>query len=249
MISWPPPPAAGRGDLPSHGEASAFALGCAPQLESMIVDQPGYIIASPAFNQCEPLHLVIGHNAADQGTAETRCTMQRIGTVFMLSVGALAMMAAVAVTDEPVRMLDACDPATFNATFGAGVCADVGGDVTVEEFFSPNVLPEGHPAWENEPSYVKIKPGERVKVTNEGGEVHTFTELMAFGGGFYPPLNNPTGSTEVVPERGSAGAPNPALVFVPSGGKLEVTGLGVGTHLFECCIHPFMRAVIKVEEK
>jgi plastocyanin len=175
--------------------------------------------------------------------------MQRIGTVFMLSVGALAMMAAVAVADETVRMLDACDPATFNATFGAGVCADVGGDVTVEEFFSPNVLPEGHPAWENEPPYIKIRPGERVKVTNEGGEVHTFTEVMAFGGGFYPPLNNPTGSTEVVPECGSSNAPDPTLVFVPSSGKLEVTGLGVGIHLFECCIHPFMRAVIKVEEK
>ena len=166
--------------------------------------------------------------------------------VFTLLVGALAMGAGMAVADKKVRILDACDPATFNAMFGAGICADVGGDVTVEEFLSPDVLPEGHPAWTNEPSYIRIKPDERVKVTNEGGEVHTFTEVMAFGGGFFPPLNNPTDSTSVVPECGDANAPNPALVFIPPWGQQQLTGLGVGTHLFECCIHPWMRAAIKV---
>ena len=82
--------------------------------------------------------------------------MERIGLVFMLSVGVMAMMAAEAVADKKVRILDACDPATFNDAFGPGVCADVGGDVTVEEFLSPNVLPEGHPAWTNEPAYIRI---------------------------------------------------------------------------------------------
>ena len=72
---------------------------------------------------------------------------------------------------------------------------------------------------------------------------------MAFGGGFFPLLNNPTDSTVLVPECGDANAPNPALVFIPSGGKLQLTGLGVGAHLFECCIHPWMRAAIKVVDK
>jgi plastocyanin len=174
--------------------------------------------------------------------------MRRIGLALVLVVGALAMMAAVAIADKKVGILDACDPATFNAIV-EGVCADVGGDVTFEEFSSPNVLPEGHPAWSNEPSYIRIKLGERVKVTNKGGEEHTFTEVMAFGGGFIPFLNNPTGSTAVVPECGSADVPHPDLIFIPSGGKLEVTGLSVGTHLFECCIHPWMRAAIKVIDK
>jgi hypothetical protein len=146
--------------------------------------------------------------------------MVRIGLIFTLSVGVLAMMAAVAVADKKkVEMRDACDSATFNDHFGAGACQDVGGDVTVDEFLSPNILPEGHPAWDFEPSYIKIKRGERVKVTNEGGETHTFTEVAAFGGGFFPLLNNPTDSTDVVPECGSAFAPHPAVVLVPSGGK------------------------------
>jgi plastocyanin len=176
--------------------------------------------------------------------------MQRIGMVFVCLVGALAMVAAVAEADKKVRILDACDPATFNAHFGQVVCADVGGDVTIDEFLSPSVLPEGHPAWTNEPSYLRIKPGERVKVTNEGGEVHTFTEVVAFGGGFQPFLNNPTDSTDIVPECGSAPfVPNPAVVFIPAGGKLEVTGLGVGIHLFECCLHPWVRAAIRVVDE
>ena len=174
--------------------------------------------------------------------------MVRTGVIYTLSVGALAMMAAVAVAHTKVEMRDACDSASFNAFFGPVVCQDVGGDVTIDEFLSPNVLPARHPAWDFEPSYFKIKPGERVKVINEGGEVHTFTEVTAFGGGFIPFLNNRAGAPGV-PECGSDFVPNPALVFVSSGDKQELTGLGVGIHLFECCLHPWMRAVIKVIEK
>ena len=171
--------------------------------------------------------------------------MHRIRLVLALVIGAWAMVAAVAVAGEKVRILDACDPATFNAVIGPGTCADVGGDVTFAEFLSPNVLPEGHPGWSNEPSYIRLKPDEKVKITNKGGETHTFTEVAAFGGGFIPLLN--LTESPVAPECVSdAGGPDPALVFIPSGGKLQVTGLGVGTHLFECCIHPWMRAAIKV---
>ena len=174
--------------------------------------------------------------------------MRRIGLALALVVGASAMVAAVAVADKKVSILDACDPPTFNA-IAEGICVDIGGDVTFEEFSSDNVLPEGHPAWTNEPSYLRIKPGERVKVTNKGGEEHTFTEVVAFGGGFIPFLNNPTESEVVVPECGSVNTPPPDLIFIPSGGKAQVKGLSVGTHLFMCCIHPWMRAAIKVVDE
>jgi len=39
-----------------------------------------------------------------------------------------------------------------------------------------------------------------------------------------------------------------ARTFLAPGASLKVKGLDVGTHLFECCIHPWMRAAIKVEE-
>ena len=112
--------------------------------------------------------------------------MVRIGVIFTVAVGVVVMMAAMAGAAKRVEMRDACDSVTFNDHFGAGACQDVGGDVTVEEFLSSNVLPEGHPAWTNEPSYLRIKTGERGKVTNKGGEPHTFTEVAAFGGGFIP---------------------------------------------------------------
>ena len=91
--------------------------------------------------------------------------MVRIGVIFTVAVGVVVMMAAMAGAAKRVEMRDACDSATFNDHFGAGACQDVGGDVTVDEFLSPTILPEGHPAWEFEPSYIKIKPGQRVKVT------------------------------------------------------------------------------------
>jgi plastocyanin len=77
-----------------------------------------------------------------------------------------------------------------------------------------------------------------VKVTNRGGRVHTFTEVAEFGGGRVPPLNQ-----GLVPAPECATATN-----VPPGTSQEVTGLGPGNHRFQCCIHPWMRALVKVGE-
>ena len=35
--------------------------------------------------------------------------------------------------------------------------------------------------------------------------------------------------------------------FVAPGGRLELDNLAAGDHRFMCCIHPWMRALIKVE--
>jgi plastocyanin len=172
--------------------------------------------------------------------------MRKIGPALALLVNIYTLgPATVAADDKKVTILDACDPATFNAAIGEGTCIDVGGTVTFSEFISPAVLPEGHPGWTNQPSYLQIKPGGRVKITNKGGETHTFTKVAAFGGGLIPLLN--LTESPLAPECvGAGGAPNPALVFIPPGGKHEVKGLSVGTHLFECCIHPWMRAAVTV---
>ena len=37
-------------------------------------------------------------------------------------------------------------------------------------------------------------------------------------------------------------------VNVPPGGTVHVTGLSAGNHRFMCCIHPWMRAIIKVDD-
>lgn len=181
--------------------------------------------------------------------------MYRISIALALLVGVLAMVAAVAAANE-ILVLDDCDPASWNAPppggFGPGACV-IDGTVTIGEFLgiSPNppVLPWGHPAWRNEPSYITIEPGDTVTAINDGGRRHTFTEVAQFGGGIVPSLNNPTGSRAVLPECGAAGALSSAAAatLLSPGASLEVTGLGVGTHLFQCCFHPWMHAAIKVK--
>ena len=156
--------------------------------------------------------------------------------------------------DFHITMLDNCatdDPA-YN-DFGG--CPQGGqfpgsssyaGDVSVAEFFgllfsplAPGAQVIGHPSWRNEPSYISIPSGHDVRVTNRGGRAHTFTKVANFGGGFVGDLN---GALLQAPEC------NPGAVeFVPYGGSQKLTGLEPGLHTFQCCIHPWMRAAIKVQ--
>ena len=172
--------------------------------------------------------------------------MRRIGVTLALSVGVLAMIAAIAAAGvEEVVVLDECDPATFDAALGPGTCMNVAGTAKVDLFVFRAALPTGHEDWLFYPTEISIKKGDILIATNQGGEVHTFTEVKEFGNGFVPPLNNPTGSTAAVPEcAGGFSIPAVASTRVIQGSSLQVTGLEKGTHRFECCIHPWMRVVI-----
>ena len=90
-----------------------------------------------------------------------------------------------------------------------------------------------------DPTYLKTEPEETVHVTNNGGRNHTFTEVAHYGGGLVPGLN--IGLTDA-PECSSAHVLRP-------GDSKDVTGLSTGIHEFQCCIHPWMRALIKVLDK
>jgi plastocyanin len=98
----------------------------------------------------------------------------------------------------------------------------------------------GHQSWRNDPSYLQVHTGQDVRVTNRGGRVHTFTRVANFGGGRIPPL-----SQGLVPAP-ECFPPTPAG-NVPPGESVEVTGLTPGNHRFQCCFHPWMRAMVKVE--
>lgn len=145
--------------------------------------------------------------------------------------------------DDPgeISLLDDCD-ARDPAWAATGGCKLKNGDVTNAEFgtflTSPLSLSTvGHPAWTIEPTYLKAQPSVSVKVTNRGGRVHTFTEVANFGGGRVRPLN-----------KGLVPAPEciaSSDVLAP-GERIHVKGLGVGNHRFQCCIHPWMRALINV---
>ena len=147
-----------------------------------------------------------------------------------------------------IAVLDDCDP-NDPAWAPTGGCTRKDGVVTNAEFnaflTSPRYLSTvGHPAWRNEPSYVKVEPGQSVRVTNEGGRVHTFTEVANFGGGRVPPLNaSQPGIPPMTPAPECLAA---GVVDIPGGGKDVVDGLTPGNHKFQCCIHPWMRTMIKV---
>ncbi len=178
-----------------------------------------------------------------------------IGIAVALSLGPWRTRAVKAAASEgegedQIAIRDDCDP-TDPAFAPTGGCALEKGDVTNNEFNallgSPLALPPppplpfiiGHPAWRNDPSYLKVEQNETVEVTNKGGRGHTFTEVKAYGGGRIPPLNN---GLKPAPECATATTLTP-------GASTEVTGLSVGIHRFQCCIHPWMRALIKVKPK
>ena len=150
--------------------------------------------------------------------------------------------------DPRIALMDNCDPNTF---MGLCVVLPRPGDTTFAEFldllFSPNIdnarVFVGHPAWRFEPSYVSIRAGQTVRVTNSGGEDHTFTEVANYGGGSIAFLNGP--DVKLAP--GCPADPN-NLEVVPQGDTLKIKGLSPGPHKFMCCIHPWMRAVVDVEE-
>lgn len=165
-----------------------------------------------------------------------------MGIAVALSVGTWTRGAVIAAeSDEKIAILDDCDP-TDPTWAPTGGCTLEEGDVNRAEFNALVVSPlslatVGHPAWRNQPSYLTVEPDETVRVRNRGGRGHTFTEVAAFGGGFIPPLN-----------QGLTAAPECATATVlPPGAKSKVTGLSAGDHRFQCCIHPWMRALIKVK--
>jgi len=97
----------------------------------------------------------------------------------------------------------------------------------------------GHQAWRNDPPYLKIREGQTVRVRNRGGRAHTFTEVANFGGGKIP---NPGLN------KGLVTAPEcPASTNLAPGASTTVENLAAGNHRFQCCIHPWMRAIVKVK--
>jgi hypothetical protein len=142
-----------------------------------------------------------------------------------------------------IAIRDDCDPRDPGWA-PTGGCLLRRGNVTFAEFnrelSSPLSLSVvGHQGWRNDPSYLVTLAGGTVQVRNAGGRAHTFTEVAQFGGGKVP---NPALN------KGLVTAPEcPGSVNIPPGGTTEVSGLAVGDHRFQCCIHPWMRELIKVK--
>jgi hypothetical protein len=154
-----------------------------------------------------------------------------------------------------IQARDACDPATFPAS----LCTrtdDSGGTVTFDELLAVVGKKRSHPAWRFTQDDVTVHRGASVVAQfGRGGEVHTFTDVTAtgFGPGCIDILNRLVfGKPDLAPVCSdidpAAGVPK---VFLETGlfpGRtIPVDTRAPGTHLFECLIHPWMRATVTVE--
>jgi hypothetical protein len=103
------------------------------------------------------------------------------------------------------------------------------------------------------PDQAQMNVGETFVATDVGGELHSFTEVKAFGGGIVPLLNQLSNSGPTRPECGaaiaafSAGVPNSSFVL-PGQSFTETEGPNEAGHpnLYQCCIHPWMHETITV---
>ena len=141
-----------------------------------------------------------------------------------------------------IAIRDDCDP-TDAAWAPTGGCLLRRGNVRFAEFNAElssllSTAVVGHQGWRNDPSYLVAEVGRTVRVRNEGGRVHTFTEVAQFGGGRVP---NPGLN------KGLVQAPEcPGSTDIRPGETVELSDLLPGNHRFQCCIHPWMRGIVKV---
>ncbi|MGQ0650066.1 MAG: hypothetical protein ACT4P7_21155 [Gemmatimonadaceae bacterium] len=140
-------------------------------------------------------------------------------------------------TQATVSILDECEPISFNAALGPGTCVG-DGTVTFEAFLAELRQTRRVATWQNSPREVRMLAGQTLVGTNLGGEVHTFTEVAAFGGGIVPILNDLARTPIVAPECLALGQAD----FIPPGGTFSEVETDVGVEKYMCCIHPWMKA-------
>lgn len=170
-----------------------------------------------------------------------------VGAAFAL-VALLSLTAGAGAVqgDKKIRLLDDCDPVTFSGVPGGCIG---NGHTTFAEFIEELEETQDVHKWRNQPSQMHLNVGRPTLIENRGGEVHTFTPVAAFGGGFVPDLNALSGNPVPAPECLNFGS----ITFIPAGaveeGPTAGTGeLPVGLSRFQCCIHPWMRTVIEVHQ-
>ena len=145
-----------------------------------------------------------------------------------------------------MRLLDECESVSFNATFGPNFCVK-SGSVTADRFLAA-LDTGGSPAWWINNREESIKAGDPLHVINQGGILHTFTEVKAFGQGVIDPFN------VAVKEQGRAVKPDGTAVgfgdigptgVAPTTGSLDITPTK-GVHRYQCIFHPWMRTTVTV---
>jgi len=173
--------------------------------------------------------------------AAAACSDRAVETEPLLSAnGSVASLDKGGTTDRTVNMMDACDGPTFNAM---GIFCARNGGVSFNSLFGQLATQGFAGAWHNAPSQMDAKVGLTLFAVNKGGEVHTFTQVAHFGGGFVPEINGVLHLTPV-PECLALLTPGHDDDFIPPGGADTDDVVQPGTTLYQCCIHPWMHTVV-----
>jgi plastocyanin len=199
----------------------------------------------------------------DASSIDVRKTCQRQGKPFCWwwmmkrSIGSLLALLApfvltycndseanvlVPISNGTVAILDECDPTTFNAALGAGACTRQG-TVTFAAFNAELAATKSVSTWRFNPSSMTMTIGGTITATNQGGETHTFTQVAQFGGGTVAALNQASGNLIETPE---CAAITNADLIAPGGSFTTGQLATAGTHLYQCCIHPWMHETVTV---
>lgn len=160
------------------------------------------------------------------------------------NAGALAARRVAGGIERVVMMFDACDPASFNAVLGPDGCARSGG-VTFQHFIDLLTKHQSIGSWRFSPGVLTMKAGQTLVAINNGGETHTFTEVDEFGGGIVASLNQLSGLTTVASECTQLQGSD----FLPPGARSSDTEDEAGVEKYQCCIHPWMQAEIRIAER
>jgi plastocyanin len=173
-------------------------------------------------------------------------------TIIALSAVSLTSVSAAEGGARRIKILDDCDPKTFNAALNDPKACVGRGDTTFQEFIAELTANKTVEDWAFDPEHRDVKRGQTVIGQNRGGETHTFTCVKQFGRGIVPFLNNLMGFAAGPPTDVCTGEVL-ADSFIPSGGSRSVSlsrfTVPNGTYRFQCMIHPWMRTVLEVERK
>jgi hypothetical protein len=145
---------------------------------------------------------------------------------------------------------DSCDPLTFNAALNDPTACVKPGRTTFTEFLAELTATQTVRSWRFNPPQATVRSGNAMLAQNVGGEVHTFTPVKQYGGGFIGLLNDLSGNPVPTPECANV----PALIFVPGGESSLISAASLaaaadadGIARVQCCLHPWMRADVRIK--
>jgi hypothetical protein len=156
-----------------------------------------------------------------------------------MAPGGTGAMASRTLEPRRINITDACDSTTFN-TLGPNTCIHNGG-VTLNKFLE--VLGRHHrvDAWHYVPSgTIELPVGRILRAVNHGGEVHTFTEVKEYGGGFLDFINQLAGTPVPAPECLALASTE----FIAPAAFRDDPVEHPGIQRYQCCIHPWMRLTV-----